>query len=85
MVREQREKIQNRRKGDIRFEGEGGVEVQHWLMGTRLNSGGLQAGEVRGENHSAISRKSKDAAGGSSRSERKLPRVLDLEESSEHP
>ena len=29
MVREQREKIQNGRKGDKRFEGEGGVEVLH--------------------------------------------------------
>ena len=29
VVREQREKIQNGRKGDKKFEGEGGAEVQH--------------------------------------------------------
>ena len=37
--------------------------------GGKLNSGGIQAGGIRGGSHSVISRKSREAAGGSSRSE----------------
>ena len=71
-MREQREKIQNGRKEDKRFEGEGGAEVLHWQRGARLYSGGIQAGKVRGESH---------AAGGGDPG----VRVLNLEkESSEH-
>ena len=36
MVREQREKIQNGWEGDKGFEGEGGVEVLHWQMGSQI-------------------------------------------------
>ena len=67
MVGVQREKIQSGRKGDKRFEGEGGVRVLHYQKRARLSSRGITAG---GGNHSAgrcgISKKSRE---GSSRSE----------------
>ena len=47
-MRKQREKRQNRQKGDKRFEGEGGAEVLHQQRGARLNSGGTQVRRVRG-------------------------------------
>ena len=42
----QRDKIQNRQKGDKRFEDEGGAGVQHRQKGSRLYSGGIQVGGV---------------------------------------
>ena len=72
VVSTQREKVRSGRKGDKRFEGEGGAGVLHWQR-ARLNSGGIQAGGVTGGSHTVgrcgISRRSRDAAGGSSRSE----------------
>ena len=56
-----REKIQNGRKGDMRFEDEGGAEMLHWQKGIRLNNGGIQTEGVRGS-HSVI--RSRYAAGG---------------------
>ena len=70
MVKVQREKIQSGRNEDKRFEGEGGVRVQHQEKGARLSNEGIPDGGVRGERHSAgrgrISKKSRE---GSSRSE----------------
>ena len=72
-MRVQREKIKSGRKGDNRFEGEGGVRVMHLQKGARwarLSSGVIPAGRVQGGSHSAgrcgISKKSRE---GSSRSE----------------
>ena len=53
MVRVQKEKIQNGRKKDKKFESEGGVRVLHLQMGARLSSGGIPAGGVRRGSHSA--------------------------------
>ena len=68
MVRVQREKIQNGRKKDKKFESEGGVRLSS--EGSRLRSGGIPAGGVRRGSHSAgrcrISKKSRE---GSSRNE----------------
>ena len=40
---------------DKRFEDEGGAGVQHFQKGTRLYSGGIRVGGVRGESHSVTS------------------------------
>ena len=59
MERVQKEEIQSGRKEGKRFEGESGVGALHLQRGgtwVKLNSGGIQAGEV-------ISRRSRDAAG----------------------
>ena len=53
VVRVQKEKIQSGRKKDKRFERKGRVRVLHWQKGARLSSGGIPAGEARGERHSA--------------------------------
>ena len=67
VVRLQRKKIRSGQKGDKKFERECGAGV---LGGARLNSGGLQAGGVRGGSNSGVLRISRDAeGGGSSRSE----------------
>ena len=65
-MRVQREKLQSGRKGDKRWVWGGSAALAE---GARLNSGGIQAGGVRGESRSVVSRRSRDAAGGSSRSE----------------
>ena len=54
MVRVLREKIRSERKGDTRFEGEGGAEVLHGQKGARLNNGGILAVEVWGGSHGAV-------------------------------
>ena len=41
MVRVQREKIQSGQNEDMRFEGEGRVQVLHQQKGARLSSGGI--------------------------------------------
>ena len=68
MVMEQREKIENGWKKDKRFEGEGGGSAALAERG-RLYSRGIQAEGVRIGSQSAISKKSRDASGGSSKSE----------------
>ena len=52
MVRGRRKKIQNGQTGDKRFEGEGGVGVQHQHRRVRLYSGSIR---VRGGSHSVTS------------------------------
>ena len=53
VVKVQREKIQSGRNEDKRFEGEGGVRMQHQEKGARLISGDIPAGGVRGGSHTA--------------------------------
>ena len=53
MVRVQREKIQSGWKRDKKFEGKDGVRVMHQQKGARLSSGGIPAGGVQRESHSA--------------------------------
>ena len=60
-MRVERAKMQSGQMGNKKFEGEDGVSAALAEEG-RLNGGGIQAGGIGGGSHSAISRRSREAA-----------------------